>query len=269
MTQDKVIVFTLPPRWADGNMGTDGLENVWYLFYYTSEGSLLQYLEIISRGLTSSLLQLLLFFALIPPPLPTPLSPCLPAMCFDCISHCAGPHSFHLSTQPTSHGRYWSLPPSAAPGLNSGAWLDINMHVRASQLVHINVCKTGGAVTFILDVLFLEQKSAVMMQHAHLHKSGVLIGTLMCVNRNMSEVVSGGCSLLFLWGLQPCPPGAALKHRRLALICIVIRAFSFESTAHWNMMTDCCGRLTVHIQLLLLLLAPTHQTTLQKVSHSC
>lgn len=30
--------------------------------------------------------------------------------------------------------------------------------------------------------------------------------------------------------------GAALKRRRLRLICIVIRAFSFESTAHWNIM---------------------------------
>lgn len=76
-------------------------------------------------------------------------------------------------------------------GLNIAALFDINMHARASQLVHMNVCKSRGAVTFICNVLFLflEQRSAVMMQHPH--KSG-LIGTLTCINRNMSEVVSGG-----------------------------------------------------------------------------
>lgn len=78
------------------------------------------------------------------------------------------------------------------------------MRARASQLVHMNVCKTGGAVTFAFNVLFLflEQKSAVMMQHAHLHKSGVVIGTLMPINRNMSEVVSGG-----QFSLVYCPCG--------------------------------------------------------------
>lgn len=63
-------------------------------------------------------------------------------------------------------------------------------------------------------------------------------------------------SLLFLRGLPTLY--ATLKRRRLDLICIVIGAFSVESTAHWSIMAGCSGCFTVHIQVLLLFLAPTH-----------
>lgn len=67
--------------------------------------------------------------------------------------------------------------------------------------------------------------------------------------------------------------GAALKRRRLRLICIVIRAFSFESTAHWDIMACLLRTLNcaytgsaapppplLHLHI---------QTAQRKVSYSC
>lgn len=74
------------------------------------------------------------------------------------------------------------------------------------------------------------------MRHARLHKSAVIICALTRINGDASEVVSAA---VFLWFtvLAGTPTlGAAQKRRRLGLICIVIRAFSFEATAHWNIM---------------------------------
>lgn len=110
MTQDKVIVFILPPRWADGNMETDGLEEcVVFMVYYTSEGSLLQYLKIISRGPTSSLLQLLLFFALTPFP---------PSRC-PRVSPLCVLIAFHIAQDPTAKASTPALSPPITAGIEA------------------------------------------------------------------------------------------------------------------------------------------------------
>lgn len=79
----------------------------------TAEGSNLQHLQIITRGLTFSLPQLPFILFQTPFSLHSLLSLHLPAMCCDCISHCASPHSesFHFRAEPSSHCRYWNLLP--------------------------------------------------------------------------------------------------------------------------------------------------------------
>ncbi len=95
----------------------------------TAEGSNLQHLQIITRGLTFSLC--LIFHDSCsrhpsPPPLhpssPSFLSLHFPAMCCDCISHCVSPHSegFHFRAEPSSHCRYWKPAPRATLRLNFG-----------------------------------------------------------------------------------------------------------------------------------------------------
>lgn len=79
----------------------------------TAEGSNLQHLQIITRGLAFSLPQLPFILFQTPLSLPSLLSLHLPAMCCDCISRCASPHSesFHFRAEPSSHRRYWNLLP--------------------------------------------------------------------------------------------------------------------------------------------------------------
>lgn len=74
------------------------------------------------------------------------------------------------------------------------------------------------------------------MRHARLHKPTVIICALTGINGNASEIVSAAGFLWFTVLAGTPTLGAALKRRRLGLICIVIRAFSFGATAHWNIM---------------------------------
>lgn len=123
---------------------------------HTEEGSNLQRLQIISRGLTFSLphLAFLLFQTLLSSSLLPSLSLHFPAMCCDYISHCASPHSegFHFRAEPGSHRRYWNLLPKQHRGWTLLLCRVLLMRVCLSQLVY--VCKSGRwcTATFIFNV---------------------------------------------------------------------------------------------------------------------
>lgn len=104
----------------------------------TAEGSNLQHLQIITRGLTFSLPQLPFILFQTPLSLPSLLSLHLPAMCCDCISRCASPHSesFHFRAEPSSHRRYWNLLPKQLWGWTLVLCWILLMCVYFSQCVY-------------------------------------------------------------------------------------------------------------------------------------